>query len=173
MPRLVSRDEALAAIARERGDAACLMCAICARAAGDVHAIHEDDRQLVVLPRYVRRWGQIMVIPKAHVTTFDAVDPDLWAETNMLTLRAARVVERVMAPRRCYLASTGSSAGELVQSSTHLHVHVIPLHEPDDKPADIFSWAGGVLVAEPEEWSALRDRYAAAWQETSRPSQAL
>ena len=57
-----------------------------------------------------------------------------------------------------------SSAGELTQSSTHLHIHVIPLQERDDKPADIFSWAEGVLVAEPDEWRSLVMRYRAAFR---------
>jgi diadenosine tetraphosphate (Ap4A) HIT family hydrolase len=163
VPRLVSRDEALASIRRERGDEACLMCAIRDRRAGDVWVVHEDDHQLVMLPRYVRRWGQILVFPKAHVTRFTDVDEATWSETNHLAHRAARAQERVLEPRRCYLASTGSSAGELTQSSTHLHVHVIPLHVPDDKPADIFSWTEGVYIAEPDEWRALRDRYVEAW----------
>jgi diadenosine tetraphosphate (Ap4A) HIT family hydrolase len=163
VPDLIPRAEALERIARERGDAACLMCAICHRAAGPVHVLHETEAQLVMLPRYVRRWGQIMVIPKRHTTSFDDVDDAVWSETNALALRAARTIERVLAPRRCYLASTGSSAGELTQSSTHLHVHVIPLYEPDDRPADIFSWAAGVFVAETEEWEDLRRRYVEAF----------
>ena len=65
------------------------------------------------------------------------------------------MVERVMRPRRCYVASTGSSAGEMTQTSRHLHVHVIPLYEADDRPSDVFSWAEGVYVGTPEEWEAL------------------
>src|SRR5579862_5915740 len=103
MPRLVTRAEALERIRLERGDAPCLMCAVCARAAGPVHVVHEDERQLVILPRYVRRWGQLMVVPKAHVTSYVDVDRDLWLESNDLALRAARVAERLLAPRRCYL----------------------------------------------------------------------
>jgi diadenosine tetraphosphate (Ap4A) HIT family hydrolase len=163
MPTTIPRAEALERILDERGDAACLMCAIRDRRAGPVYALYEDDANLVLLPRYVRRWGQVMVIPKVHTTTFAEVDEAAFATMNALVLRAARTAERVMQPRRCYLASTGSSAGELVQSSTHLHVHVIPLHEPDDKPADIFSWASGVLVAEPDEWLELLRRYEAGW----------
>ena len=45
----------------------------------------------------------------------------------------------------------------------HLHVHVIPLFDNHDRPADVFSWQGGVLVAEDAEWQALRAEYAQAW----------
>ncbi len=163
MPRLVARAEALERIRRERGDAPCLMCAIRDRAAGPTHVLYEDEEQLVILPRYVRRWGQVMVMPKLHTTSFGHVDERVWSMTNALALRAARAAERMLEPRRCYLASTGSSAGEITQSSIHLHVHVIPLHDPDDRPADIFSWADGVFIAEDAEWEALLRRYAAAW----------
>jgi diadenosine tetraphosphate (Ap4A) HIT family hydrolase len=139
------------------------MCAIRDRKVGATYAVYEDEEQLVSLPRYVRRWGQITVTPKAHVTSYLEVDERIWARSNALALHAARVVERVMKPRRCYLASTGSSAGELTQTSMHLHIHVIPLYLPDDKPADIFSWSEGVYVAEHEEWEELRAKYMAEW----------
>lgn len=165
MPTLVSRSEALARIREEGGAPACLMCAVRDRAVGDVHAVLEDDEVLVMLPRYVRRWGHLLVMPNAHVVSFADVDPALWARTSALAHKAARVIEATQRPRRVYVASTGSSAGELTQSSEHLHVHVIPLYEPDDKPSAIFSWQAGVYVAERAEWCALRDRYARAWAE--------
>lgn len=165
MPTLITRDEALRRIVEEGGHPACLMCAIVERQVGDVHAIVEDDELIVLLPRYVRRWGHVMVVPKQHVTTYTAVDPALWARTARTAHQAARVVERVLRPLRCYMASTGSTAGERTQTSMHLHVHVIPLGDPDDKPSDVFSWADGVWVAEPDEWRALQARYRAAWSD--------
>lgn len=163
MPTLIPRDEALRRIEAEGGAPECLMCAIVRREVGAVHAIVEDAELLVMLPRYVRRWGHVMVVPKPHVTSFAEVDAALWARTNQLAHQAARVVERVMRPRRCYVASTGSSAGELTQTSRHLHVHVIPLYEADDRPSDVFSWSGGVYVGTPEEWAEMREAYRAAW----------
>ncbi len=163
MPQLITRADALERIQAERGDAACLMCAIRDRAAGPTYVVHEDKDQLVILPRYVRRWGQLMVMPAAHVTTFTEIPEATWARSNALALRAARVAEVIFKPRRCYLASTGSSAGELTQSSTHLHIHVIPLHDPDDRPADVFSWTDGVYVAEHEEWEELKRRVIENW----------
>jgi diadenosine tetraphosphate (Ap4A) HIT family hydrolase len=155
MPTLISRAEALARIRRDAGEPDCLMCAICARTAGPVRVVWEDDEQLVSLPAYVRRWGHVMVTPKAHVTSYAEVDPELWARTSRLAHRAARVVERVCRPRRVYMASTGSSGGELTQSSQHLHVHAIPVYEADDRPYSVFSWREGVYVGSPEEWAEL------------------
>lgn len=164
MPALIDRAEALRRIREECGDPPCLMCAILEGRAGAVYVVHEDAAATVMLPRYVRRWGHAMVIPKVHVTSFTAVDPELWATCSRLAHRAARMVEAVMQPRRCYLASTGSSAGELTNTSRHLHIHVIPLYTADDKPSDIFSWTQGVYVGDPEEWGALLGRYREAWR---------
>jgi histidine triad (HIT) family protein len=170
VPRLISRDEALARIRAEGGTPACLMCAIVARQVGPVIAVHEDERALVMLPRYVRRWGHMLIVPKAHVVTYTEVPTELWGWIDRLALHAARVIERLHRPPRCYVASTGSAAGvELTQTSRHLHAHVIPLEGAQDRPADVFSWAPGVLVAEPPEWEALRLQVTAVWQELGAP----
>lgn len=163
MPTLISREEALRRIVDEGGRPPCLMCAILERRVGEVHVVHEDDEILVMLPRYVRRWGHVMVIPKLHVTTFSGVDARVWSRTTHVAHHAARVVERALRPLRCYMASVGSSAGELVQTSMHLHMHVIPLFQADDRPADVFSWTEGVLVGEAHEWAELQQRYREVW----------
>src|SRR6185503_4718640 len=126
--------------------------------------VFEDDEILVLLPRYVRRWGHVVVMPRTHVVTYTGVPAALWARVNAEALHAARMLERLRDPLRIYITSTGSSAGELTQTSMHLHVHVIPLFDNHDRPADVFSWQAGVLVAEPDEWEALRAEYAAAWR---------
>ena len=166
MPQLITRDEALSRIKRECGTPACLMCAMRDGTAGRTVVVADEHDQLLVLPRYVRRWGHVMVLPKVHVTSFVDVDPESWARSCAMSLRAARMVERTMKPRRCYVASTGSSAGELTQTSAHLHIHVIPLYELDDKPADIFSWSAGVYVGSDGEWDALRATYIESWGST-------
>lgn len=163
MPQLIPRHEALARIVAEGGSPACLMCAVRDRKVGDTHAIHEDDEMLIILPRYVRRWGHVMITPKVHVTSFMSIDPRMFMRMSVLSLQCSRMVERALKPRRVYVASTGSSAGEITQSSEHLHVHVIPLYEVDDKPSSIFSWSEGVYVAERDEWEALRASLAEAF----------
>jgi len=163
VPKLISRAAALAQIVAEGGTPECLMCAVRDRLVGDVHAVFEDEEMLVMLPRYVRRWGHLMVMPKAHVVSYAEVEPALWARANELAHKCATLIERLKRPRRVYVASTGSSAGELTQSSMHLHIHAVPLYALDDKPSSIFSWQEGVWVGSRDEWIALRDEYAAAW----------
>lgn len=165
MPTLITRDEALARIREEGNSPACLMCAIRDRRVGATHVVFEDEDILVFLPRYVRRWGHIVVMPRAHVVTYTGVAANLWVRINDDALRAARMLERIRSPLRIYITSTGSSAGELTQTSMHLHVHVIPLYDNHDRPADVFSWQTGVYVAEPAEWEALRQDYARVWRD--------
>jgi diadenosine tetraphosphate (Ap4A) HIT family hydrolase len=150
MPRLIPRAQALEEIVRDGGRPECLMCAIRDGRVGATHVVYEHA----------------MVMPKVHVVSYVEVDPALWLEMCRLALVAARVIERVQRPQRCYVASTGSSAGEeLIQTSRHLHMHVIPLYDPDDRPGDVFSWAEGVYVGEPDEWGALVRAYREAWGE--------
>ncbi|HET6582489.1 MAG TPA: HIT domain-containing protein [Nannocystaceae bacterium] len=163
MPALITRDEALHRIRTEVGDGRCLMCAVRDDRAGDRWVVDEDAELLLLLPRYVRRWGQLLVVLKPHVTRYHEVDPELWTRASAWALRAACVVEQHMQPVRCYITSTGSAAGELAQSSAHVHIHVIPVYDPDDRPRDIFSWQDGVYVAEPGEWRSLRAAYRERW----------
>jgi histidine triad (HIT) family protein len=168
VPHVISRDEALAKIREEGNSPACLMCAVRDRQVGATYAIYEDDDILVMLPRYVRRWGHVVVMPRAHVTTYTGCTPELWNRINADALHAAKMLERIRSPLRIYITSTGSSAGELLQTSMHLHVHVIPLYDNTDRPADVFSWQAGVVVAEHDEWETLRAEYAEAWTYCTR-----
>jgi histidine triad (HIT) family protein len=163
VPTLITKEEALARIVAEGGRPACLMCAVLEGRVGDLHTVYEDERMVLMLPRYVRAWGHVTVVPREHVTTFSATSEALWTEVYRLAHRAAKMVESLRAPRRVYVTSTGSSTVELVQSSRHIHVHVIPVYSEEDRPSAIFSWAEGVYVGEPDEWRALRDEYRAWW----------
>ena len=166
MPTLISREEALARIVAEGSRPPCLMCAILEGRVGALHVVHEDPELVLMLPRYVRSWGHVLIVPRAHVTTFGDVTETLWGRIYGMAHRAAKMVEAVQSPRRVYVTSTGSSTVELVQSSRHMHVHVIPVHTEEDRPSAIFSWQEGVYVGEPHEWNDLRETYARWWGAT-------
>ena len=159
----IDRAEALRRIRREGGDYACLMCALRDGRFGPLTVLHQDPLALVTLPRYVTRWGHVLVLLRSHVTQFSAVSPGDWLHLCALAHRAARAAEQALRTRRCFVASTGSSGGELTQSSEHLHLHVLPIVDPDDRPGSVFSWRDGVLVASDDEWEDLRQRYTATW----------
>ena len=139
------------------------MCAVLAGRVGALHVVHEDATRVVMLPRYVRSWGHVVVVPRRHVTRFGDIDDALWTELYRTAHRAARMLEALRDPRRVYVTSTGSSTVELIQSSRHTHIHVIPVYTEDDRPADLFSWQAGVWVGDDDEWTVLRNTYARWW----------
>jgi histidine triad (HIT) family protein len=167
MPTLISREEALARIVAEGARPECLMCALLQGQVGAVYTVYEDADMVLVLPRYVRSWGHVMVVPRVHVTSFSAISSELWMRLYATAHRAARMVESLCVPQRVYVTSTGSNTVELVQSSRHTHIHVIPVHTEEDKPSAIFSWQEGVYVGEPEEWETLRASYQHWWATTA------
>ena len=141
------------------------MCGIASRQVGAVYTVFEDDAFLVHLPRYVRSWGQITVIPKVHATSFDDLGRDAWNRTADLAYVASQVQRRLLTPLRTFLASTGSAGGEKLNTSEHVHMHVVPVFDANERPRDIFSWRDGVYVAEAHEWEDLERACQAAWRE--------
>ncbi|MCP4744513.1 MAG: HIT domain-containing protein, partial [Actinomycetales bacterium] len=111
-----------------------------------------------------RGWGHLLVIPSHHVTSFGAVDADVWSEACELARIAARTVETVLRPARCYVASLGTAAADIPMSSPHLHLHVLPVKDPTVSPARMLSWDDGVLTATPDEWAELRNLLQTQWR---------
>ena len=114
MITLIERGEALARIQGEGGGSGCLLCALLAGRLGHVWTLHHDERVVVLLPRYVTRWGHLLLVLRPHITNVVQADPDDWLHLCALARRAAAAADQVVRPRRGYLASTGSSGGELL-----------------------------------------------------------
>ncbi len=72
MPRTIARDEAVAALERE-APAGCFLCSLACEPPL-VAAAHN----VVVVPRYAVRWGHLMVLTRAHLTSFADVDRAVW-----------------------------------------------------------------------------------------------
>jgi diadenosine tetraphosphate (Ap4A) HIT family hydrolase len=123
----------------------------------------ETAHSTVVLSAYPRRWGHVLVVLAEHVTTFAALSAAAWADAAAHARVAARVVERVLAPERCYVASLGTAIDGLELTFPHIHLHVIPVYDPDDRPSTVLSTADGMLAADEDEWEALHAQLRAAW----------
>lgn len=162
MPRLIPKDEAVAQITRELGGRACVMCAL-AQQAGPPATIARGQWSKVIASRYPRAWGHLLVVLDAHVTRFSDLSAPQWAEATELARLAARLLERLEEPARCYVASLGAGRVGIPMSSPHLHLHVIPVDDPDVSPARMLSWDDGVWAAEPQEWEALFERLRHGW----------
>jgi diadenosine tetraphosphate (Ap4A) HIT family hydrolase len=160
---LISRADAIARIEVERAGAPCLICALVRSAAGPTYALSRTERATVILTRYALRRGHLLVLAREHATSFTELAPETWEDMNRLAFHAARVLERTLAPLRCYVASLGAPRPDLLMSSPHAHLHVVPLHAAEDKPSTVLRWDTGVLVAEEAEWAELHRELAAAW----------
>lgn len=70
-----------------------------------------------------------------------------------------------LAPVRVYGAMLGAAAS-LPNSFAHLHAHVIPVFERDERarPANVFSWSAGVALYSDPEAAALRETLRAHWR---------
>jgi diadenosine tetraphosphate (Ap4A) HIT family hydrolase len=157
VPRRISRETALARVAAERPEG-CLICGILSGQAGRVWVLREGAHTVTVLSRYPRGWGQSMVLLRRHATTFSQVTPESWLEAcDEARLIAARM-EAVLTPLRCYISSLGTWREDLPMSSPHLHIHVDPIYNPEDRPRTVFTHRHGVLEADEAEWEALAAR---------------
>ena len=167
MARVVGKEEALAALEihrRELGPG-CVMCAVMARADHRV-LVKETSSALVVLDRFASRAGHLLVIPRNHVERVVALEWPQYAELQRLAYDASHAIERVFGPKRTYVASLGT-ANPLAGSYPHLHIHVVPIAEDDERarPAAVFSWSAGIVLYEDDEAAETTASLRRAWPE--------
>ncbi len=159
MPRTISREQALERIAAEaRGG--CFLCALAREP-----PLVAGEHALVTMPRYAVRWGHAMVVTRAHVTRFSECELGAWSEASALGWRTARAIEAALGPVRCYVAALGSARDDLPMTCPHLHLHVVPIYDKDDKPSDVLTWSHGVVIGDDDERRALCEALRAHWPE--------
>ena len=166
--KLLDKDAALVEVAR----AAALVpealggCVPCALARGFLprRTVASRDGVTVVLERFAVRRGHVVVIPDEHAVSVSSLPLARWAVVQDLAWRAAVAVERVLAPRRTFVASLGT-VEDVPISFPHVHVHVLPVFEsgPDARPARVLSWGAGVWIYDDDEAHALAAELGAAF----------
>ena len=166
MARIVDKPEALAALEAHRqellpGGDGCIMCAVVARSS-DVVA--EGPSAVVILDRFASRIGHLLVIPRAHIERLTDLAWDDYAALQRLGFEACHAIERVYAPKRVYVASLGTTT-PLVGSYPHIHLHVVPIYEDDERarPAAVFSWSAGIVLYEDTEATEHASALRRAW----------
>jgi diadenosine tetraphosphate (Ap4A) HIT family hydrolase len=156
MPRRISKEEAIARALAEREQEGCLVCALLAGRAGPMYLLHQGVHARALLSRYPRNWGQALILIETHTTRFSELDPEVWREANELAYAVARRLEQTLSPIRCFVTCLGTARTDLPMSSPHIHLHVDPVYDPDERPSTVLTLEHGALEAEPEEWEALR-----------------
>jgi diadenosine tetraphosphate (Ap4A) HIT family hydrolase len=164
VPELVSKSLAVARLERESPPGECVICALRDGRAGHRYMLAETPHTTTLLSRYPRRWGHVIVLVNAHVTRFSEVADGAWREASEQALRAARAVERALAPARCYVASLGTVRDDLPMSSPHVHLHVVPTYDAADRPKTVFDSQPGFYSGEDAEWDELHRAVLEGWR---------
>ncbi len=101
-------------------------CVFCQAAAREIPAVFvlEDRLTIAIVDLRQPHDGHVLVLPRAHVASFDNLDKETAAELAWSTVRVTRAVRRAYQPEGQSLwQSNGAPAGQEV---FHVHVHVLP-----------------------------------------------
>lgn len=158
MPELLKREEAIAAVLALVPPGACSMCWVLEHE----RPLASNDAAVMTLNAFPLRWGHILVTLRRHVTAFSHISEDEHALATKLVHDAARRIEATLAPPRVFTASLGCSIEGLRVTTPHLHWHVVPIADEDERPVDVFTWQHGILRGSGAEWAELRGALTAA-----------
>ena len=123
-------------------DPSCIFCKI---AGGQIpsHKLYEDEQVFSFLDIGPLSEGHCLVIPKAHYSTIDQMEPEIVAACTSVLPRLSRaVMSATNAEGWNVLQNNGTSAGQAVH---HVHFHIIPRVEGDGLG---FRWPAGKLGSE-------------------------
>ena len=90
--------------------------------------------------------GHVLVLPRRHVETFWDLDSVVYSDVMTEARRVAKAVNAAYRPLKVGLLVSGFDVA-------HVHVHVVPLHEPHDLTSKRFL-DGLVGSAEPSTLAA-------------------
>ncbi len=103
----------------------------------------------VILNRYPYNNGHMLIVPYAHVPTFEALDPPTLTEIMTLANAATATLRRMYQPQAFNLgANIGAAAGAGI--AEHVHLHVVPRWAGD---TNFMATVGSTRVI-PEDLSA-------------------
>ncbi len=107
-------------------------CVFCAIIAGALPAsiIYQDDDTIVFADMRQPTEAHVLVVPKQHVQTLDALPLDLAAHLMQVAVLTARAINASMEPEGLSLwQSNGEVAGQEVP---HVHLHLLTRQPSDD-----------------------------------------
>jgi ATP adenylyltransferase len=105
---------------------ACIFCDLPAQNAdAETLIVRRGALAFAILNRYPYNNGHMMVVPYAHVPSFEHLDAPTLAEIMALTNQAVATLRRMYAPEAYNLgANIGGAAGAGI--ADHVHMHVVP-----------------------------------------------
>jgi diadenosine tetraphosphate (Ap4A) HIT family hydrolase len=169
VPRPIDRSEALERLARQKrellGDGdGCVMCALAGRARSSPDRIAESPHGVVLLDRFGRGEGHMLVMAREHFEHAHELGWPEYADLQRLAHEACVALRRTLEPVRTFLAVLGAPT-QLPMSFPHFHIHVLPVYHGDERarPAHVFSWGTNALCYEDAEAHELCARLRDNW----------
>jgi len=165
--RVVPKAEALALLELYRAGVAhgaCLPCALIRGKPEGLDLVAEGEHGVVLLNRFAQRRGHLIVWSKRHVEHIHELDRSSYTGLQSLAHDACVALQQALTPLRVFSAVLGSTT-PLPNSYAHLHVHVIPVYERDERarPARVLSWSEGIVVYDDAEAAALTRQLRSCW----------
>jgi diadenosine tetraphosphate (Ap4A) HIT family hydrolase len=142
----------------------CIACALVTPGDATAEPIAESEHGVVVVNRFASRERHLLVVARRHVEHIYQLAWPVYADLQHLAFQAVCVLQARFCPVRIYTSVLGSSS-QLTTSYPHLHVHVVPVMDTDDRarPARVFSWSEGVFVYDAAEAQALAAELRSHW----------
>ena len=107
----------------ERGE--CVFCRIQGMSDEEGLIVYRGETAMIVMNLYPYNTGHVMVMPKRHVATFEALTPREKLELMLLTEAAIRGLREALNPHGFNIGvNLGRVAGAGIED--HLHIHVVP-----------------------------------------------
>lgn len=167
--RRIAKAEALSLVAAEAAAiearfAGCALCAALERGAAEGAALAANSAAVVMLDRFAARPFHLVVVLRRHAERLTDLGFEEYAAVQRLAWEAAQALEKLLSPKRIYVAALGA-AQRIATSFPHHHVHVVPLSGggAEDRPAEVLTWSHGVYVYEEGEAAAVAARLRAHW----------
>ncbi len=143
-------------------------CVFCAAFAADPAQdreyliVHRGAHCGVLLNLYPYNNGHLMVIPFAHLPTFETLPVEALAEVMTLSNRCLRALRRAMNPQGFNIgANLGQVGGAGI--ADHVHMHVVPRWSGD---TNFMTSLSGIRCV-PESLQQTFDKIMAAWEDTN------
>lgn len=170
--RLLDKADALLALEAEASalaaENACLPCALLVSGRQATDGIAQSAHGVVMVNRFACRQRHLLVLSRRHVEHIHDLSWEEYSDLQRLAFDAVRVLQTRFRPARVYTAVLGSST-PLPMSYPHLHVHVVPVDETDERarPARVFTWSEGVVVYDAADAARLAAELRPLWSARS------
>src|SRR5260221_13997223 len=142
------------------------MCGLVDSYPKDVRVLARSKHAIAVLSRYQLRRGHVLVVARRHVESWGDVGWNEWRDVQRLAWEAAGAIQRAFDPVRVYAATLGANGRTAPTSFPHLHVHVVPIYDRDErgKPSNVFTWKNGLHRPSAMESRDLQRALMTAWR---------